>query len=524
MRKAAACNEPVLIPELVSFLFDDDAAVVLATEDTLAALYAGMPVASLPALDETMRSSWGGMYQAKLALRWQRLAPEQVNVLMRTDAARSALLLGLACCHASGYVRRNAVACLDQQVRTGVELPFLLLRLDDWVTPVRLQAEAAVRQRLDPIHRPVYLAHLSLVERLRAKRRGAQAPVLPRIERLLQEDVTSLLASTFAEPVRAARRYGLALAWQAANAKGTEASREVIDSALHVSRDQALRLQAARWLTAKEADAVLQREYADRLLNDRLPAVRRLALGWCVSHEPQAHRGLLHAALLDRSHAVRDIAQFYLPRQETIDLRGFYREKMFDGDAASLLPAMEGLSETGKAEDVQLFVPLAQSPRIAVRKAALSAIAKLAGASSEHLELLVAALQDGSSPGVSRQARLALERRAGEVGREQLGSIFFGSRHLHVRRQALSLINRLPKWQRVSTLIEVIGRGGAEEEPTITARHFLRDWFANYNRSHAVAPARKDVAELEAVLKRYDGALEPRLGRELQALVASWTR
>ena len=134
------------------------------------------------------------------------------------------------------------------------------------------------------------------------------------------------------------------------------------------------------------------------------------------------------------------------------------------------------------------------------------------------------ALQDGGSPGVSRQARLALERCAGEVGRERLASIFFGSPYLHVRRQALSLINRLPKWQRVTLLVEIVGRGGPEEETTVTATHFLRDWFANYNRSHAVAPARKDVAELDAVLRRYDGALESRLGRELQALVASWTQ
>ena len=38
IQKAAACKEPVLIPELVSFLSDDDAAVVLATEDPLVLL------------------------------------------------------------------------------------------------------------------------------------------------------------------------------------------------------------------------------------------------------------------------------------------------------------------------------------------------------------------------------------------------------------------------------------------------------------------------------------------------------
>ena len=259
MQAAAGCKEPALIPSLVSFLFDDVQEVVQATEAALAALYAGMPAAHLPALDEAVRGYWGYLYPAKWTLRWQKMAPEQVNALIRPDPARCALLLGLACCHANGYVRRNAVACLDRQVRSGIELPFLLLRLSDWATPVRLQAELAVRQRLDAVHRPALLAHLSLVERLRARQRAAQSPVLPRIERLLQEDVTTLLAAALAEPGRVSRRYGLMLAWQAAKANGADAVREVIDSALHGSRDQATRVQAARWLTANGADAAVQR-------------------------------------------------------------------------------------------------------------------------------------------------------------------------------------------------------------------------------------------------------------------------
>ena len=242
----------------------------------------------------------------------------------------------------------------------------------------------------------------------------------------------------------------------------------------------------------------MQREYVGRLLGDKLPALRRLALGWCVTHEPEVHRELLRVALLDRSRSVRDTARFYLPKLESIDLRRFYRAKMLDGDAARLLPALGGLSETGKAEDVELLLPFVHHSRIAVRKASLAAVAKLAGASGEHLELFVAALQDGSSPGVSREARLALEPCAAEIGRERLASIFFDSPHSHVRRQALSLINRLPKWHRVTLLVEVVGRGSPEEENTIKTINFLHDWFAGYNRSHAIAPSRKDVAELDA--------------------------
>ena len=161
IEQMAACQEPAFIPALVSFLLDEDTSIVCSAETAIATLYAALPASHLPALDEAMRSYGGYLYPVKWMLRWQNIPPEQVNTLIRADPQSCVLLLGLACCHASGYVRRNAVACLDQQVRTGTELPFLLLRLNDWVAPVRLRAEAAVRQRLDAVHRQGRRRHVA---------------------------------------------------------------------------------------------------------------------------------------------------------------------------------------------------------------------------------------------------------------------------------------------------------------------------------------------------------------------------
>ena len=521
LRKLAGCNEPAIIPPIAGFLFDKDHAVVQATDEVLQSLFCHAGAERLPALDESMRAQGRYGYAFAGDTRWNLMVTGQVQSLIRPDPERCALLLGLATCHASGYVRRNAVACLDQQVQSGAEIPFLLLRLGDWVHPVRLQAQCAVARRLDAEHASTFLPYLGLVERLRARRRMTESPLLSRIEEVLQTNPESLLNASFTASGRLARRYGLTLAWRAVANTGAMSAREsIIERTLRDTKDQALRLQIVHWLVAKDADPVLQQRFMRDLLADKLPAARRLALGWCMVHEPTLHQDELHAALLDRSRTVRAIAQFYLSKSAALDVPGFYREAVMRGQPGNLPAAFDGLGETGKAEDAKLLTATLYAPRVAVRKAALAALGKLVGCAGEYLPVFVDALQDAGSPGVSRQARLVLERCVREVGSERLSAVFFGSPHLHVRRQALALINRLPKWQRVTLLVEIMGRAKPEDGITRMADNFLRDWISGYNRNHEVLPSKLELAHLAAALAQYRAGMDARLWQNLQGHVS----
>jgi hypothetical protein len=156
-----------------------------------------------------------------------------------------------------------------------------------------------------------------------------------------------------------------------------------------------------------------------------------------------------------------------------------------------------------------------------VRKAALATVAKLAGATGEHLPLFVEALQ-GDSPGCSRQARLALEDHAWAIGRNRLKTLFFQVTAPHVRRQTLLLINRLPKWTRVTLLIEIAGQQELDEHLRQSAINFLSDWFADHNHTYFARPSPAELAALKAALHAFPGALEFRLRQELQGLIGSF--
>lgn len=425
-------------------------------------------------------------------------------------------MLGLAACHGSAYVRQAAVTRLDREITSGAEIPFLLLRLNDWVTAVRHAAEQAIERRITDSHRAAYLQNLALVARLRSRLRASESPALARIEALLRADTAALVRGTLASEGRVARRFGLSLALEALS--GTDAdTRDAVLERVIESNDPAARLQATCWLTKPTTSSGLQRQFLPRLLDDRFVAVRRVALGWCAAREPRSHLATLYTALLDQSCMIRSIAQFHLPNLEQIDLRSFYREAVCQREPRVLKAALGGLGETGRASDAELVVPLVDAPEPKIRKAALGALAKLA--LETHIEIFVDALQAGS-PGVSRQARIALDRHASIVGADRLAAIFTETPFPHVRRQTLSLINRLSKWQKLPLLIEIFG--DSEDSTRKTAENFLRSWLWNFNRTHHIQPTKPELARLLTAMDVHGSQLERRLQSELRAIAQTF--
>jgi hypothetical protein len=244
--------------------------------------------------------------------------------------------------------------------------------------------------------------------------------------------------------------------------------------------------------------------------------VRRIALGWCATRQPNDHLPTIRAALLDQSSIIRSIAQFRIPKLESIDLRRFYREAVCHAERLHLKAALGGLGEIGQSGDADLVVTFVDAPEAKIRKAALGALANLA--LEAHFEVFVNALQS-ESPGISRQARMALDRHALHIGSERLETIFAETPHSHVRRQTLLLINRLPKWQKLPLLIEIFG--SAEASTQKRAEDFLKSWFWNYNRTHHVQPTKPEIARLRQAVAAEGLKFDGGLGTELRALLQS---
>lgn len=241
--------EPVSIIDILPFVLADRKEVAIAAAAAVHKLTEATSPRDLLGLDRLSRER--SPYVGNYRLDWYRLLPKDLDRL-QTFGEASTALLGIAGFHHSGYVREEAVKRLNR-ITTGIEIPFLLIRLDDWVSSVRDAAQKAINSRLDPAYCRSFITNLALIARLEAAAKVHSEPIIKRIKELQQSaECRSGLTEALSSNDRFIRRASFRLA---INSKGRNLS-EVLRQALNDS-DTVIRLWAAQGVSAAFEGAAL---------------------------------------------------------------------------------------------------------------------------------------------------------------------------------------------------------------------------------------------------------------------------
>ena len=325
-----------------------------------------LPPLDLATLDQRVRG-WSayGYYNVH---NWQSLRPSDVSRLAQSKFATS--LVGLASFHHSGYVREAAVAALATQ-RTGKELPFLLIRLNDWVSQVRDSAARAVRERIEPTQAIHLLGNISLVLRLRACGRVDKQFVDDVCGLLKHPDCKDVLQTGMASKYKTIRRISFQLAAEADPSTRSSIIRAVMTDPDAVARSWAMR-HFLPDVTPDELPSVIE-----PMLNDRYMPVRRDALWAVATKRPDLAAEPLRRALLDGHISMRETARQFLSVAGVTDARDFYVEAVERGADRQRFAAICGLGESGKAADVSLLSTALAASLPRFRRAAVYAMGKL---------------------------------------------------------------------------------------------------------------------------------------------------
>jgi len=426
-------------------------------------------------LDGALR--WQSRYSGDLFDEWYKVKPQQVASFERLGAA-SVSLLGMLSFHHSGYVRQAALNSLDN-ISGGSELRFLILRLNDWVANVRDTASKAIRSRLRPEYAAPFIQNLPLVARLEGAGRADHKELVQAIDQLLQSDACRpALFDSLRSNNRLVRRAGLRLLLSSAGAELEEVARQAL-----ADRDTVIRLTAAQNISSLFSGDTLE-QFLTLMSRDRYTPVRREALRNYVAGGAQAAQGKLKLALLDRHQAMREEARYHLRTIAPMDFAAFYRQTLLAAPrdllatVSCLCAAVSGLGETGIASDDTLILPyvLDMSPRL--RTATIKALNRLNG--KAHLGLFLRALRD-EVPAVSRQALVALSDKPALVGGEAIWAILASAETPHVKRNALSLLEKLGKWTNIYYLVKAIR--DSDEEIVNLSRSAIHRWLIRFNRS-----------------------------------------
>ena len=214
--------------------------------------------------------------------------------------------------------------------------------------------------------------------------------------------------------------------------------------------------------------------------------------------------------MLDTNATMREIARYHLRQSDDFDVSAFYRQALRTSATPSELAiAISGLGETGTATDAGLILPYLSHPLAKVRRATVRAVCKLDG--DNQIEALFAALTD-ERRSVTHEARETLRPRLGLLDDGTLWRLFKTAEWPHVRRDVLTLLASLPKWESIPFLIGA----AADGDPLLQelASEQVRRWSSRYNSSFA-RPTRVQLARLEEALR-----MNP--DDNLEAMISEW--
>ncbi|MDO3409621.1 hypothetical protein QWJ34_07585 [Saccharibacillus sp. CPCC 101409] len=491
---------------LLPFLYDEEPDIAAAAESALGRLLESCPPDGLVRLDEQSRLGSGRLWQVDTP-PWREA---QAAVLSALDGA-GFTRLALASFHRSGFVREQAVLRLGS-LPGGKGLPFLLLRMNDWVRQIRRQSQRSLESRLLPEFADDWLASTELVLRLLQCSRDSFGPFVEAVAVLLRRaECAPALNRAMGSPRAPERRFAFRCALEAEAASPAE----VLGRALSAA-DPWLRLWAAR-LAAKRLFGSERTAALETMLRDPLPAVRREALDELPGHDAGLAETVLQAALLDRSPAVRETARRQLDRLDPggNDYALLYLDAIWNGDERRLPQAVAGLGETGSAADAEVLLDYAGHLRPAVRKAVLRAWTLLGA--DEYARRIALELRS-PQPGVSRAAAEALLRHPHWITAEELLEILSDEANPHVRRNALRLLPRLGRWKQLLVLLRRLPSADDEDEESLVRRQ-LSGWIKQPNRSYADFPSEAERGELLGALEAGRRKLTQQEYRSLQWLI-----
>jgi HEAT repeat protein len=411
-----ATGNVATLPYLAQMIPEKDKKLTEAALKAMDRLLRLLQPSDLRRLDQEIRTRW--FYSS-----WApTIKPKDVGKLvMKFDHPLAAA--AISSMHRSGFIREEAVRRLAA-LRTGEELPFLLIRAADWVEQVRKSAVHAIRDRLVVDYIPVFMDNLVLLEG-ESFETGRASRLAPAIEQFLNSsEALPQLVRGLNHPDRGVRRAASRRALHSGIAAST-----LLDSAL--DQDDVIVAQVIAKAAMEQAAEDEREQLLERLFRHPFGRLRQLALVARLRFFPESVDEVLSQALFDRQAGVRDIAQRALAKKE-IDVAQRYRDVLGERPRIALL----GLGESGVKTDAALTLPFVHSEESKVRRAAARAISLLDP--TGHREMLLQAFQD-PSPGVSRAATQGLERGGASMIANDLWRIMRSSEHEHHRKYAVTL-------------------------------------------------------------------------------------
>lgn len=426
--------------------------------------------------------------------------PGEVDAFAGAGVDRWPVLV-LCAMHRDGHVREEALRLLAPGPPAVVS-PYVLLRVDDWVEPVRREAWRQIRALLGGPTSPALLPALPVLgDRLMVPgREGRASPII--------DDLRGFLHSEEARPrlrqmMEEGDRWGARIAASVLLAVDDPTELEPF---ARTSDDVVVAHTVARACLTNDRSAGLTYRH---LLTSRFAPVRQEAAFWGLRNVADAELELL--VMCDPSSSVRFQAQSHL-RRTGRDPRTWYLDHLSRHRSTALLV---GLADVATPADEPLGLEEAASNDARRRSVAAALLRR--SASPRARERLIDLVGD-PSPRVSKSAARALAPHGiTPDGVEQLLTCASQPPD-HVARNSRRVLAGLPRWQRLLAALRL----SALQEPAATQGRVLLDAVLRTWRRSSTPPQPHQLDQARTLANDLGDKLGP-LGELLQRELSAAT-
>jgi hypothetical protein len=438
---------------------------------------------------------------------WKNEEPQNLLLPEMSDSEKNTIL-GLCSFHPNGYFREKAIKAL-LEYKTGRELSYLLIRLNDWVMPVRNCAKVAVIDYLKRNDIKTIVNNLPLIFRLKNCERDEHIDFVQDVIKILSTD-------EYIEEVK----NGL----NCVDPKVRICCYEIIVNAKYLNNEAIInylikepipfiRLSVLRKIQKQITEDEL-REASLLLMKDKSSPVRGLTLELLYSFNPINCVPILENTILDKSASIRELSRFLLKKHGNYDFASIYRSKIHNNE--DLYAAICGVGETGNKDDTISVIRFLKSDNIKIVRATITAISNLDFVN--HKQTIIDFLED-NRPGISKQARRVLYKEIDSDDGEKVYEIFKKNNYIHVTINSAILLCALNKWECVSYIVEICSNKA--EEISEYGKYALGKWIITFNRSFT-SPSTIQMERLITNMKSYGESIDNVNKKFIEAIIKDY--
>ena len=476
-------KERGLIQHIAFLLFDDHLEIAKKAGHLIEDRLKGITLEELIELDQSMRGRGEYDYSSLSAKK-----PNDLKKLRRFENPIS--FLGICSFFPNGYVREHALRNLCN-FKTGKELRFFLLRLNDWVPQVRIIAKTEVVSRINPQHIGSFVDNFDLIERLYSWGRDKHDEVLHAIEE------TVALPGSREHLLRGIKHENRRIRKLCVRIAAQTDSLPLMTLYQMVSKDldPIVRLQII--VNAKDgADPNHLLELTDAFTRDSFVGIRREALLLSVEYKLNNMKRLLNNALSDSHCSMRELARFYLKKDgaSTQDFLAYYQNLL--KSEPPKIGVVLGLGEVGEEGVALAILPLLSHTRAEMRRAAWKAIANI---KPEYLRTIALEKIKQDTPSVVKEIRNFILKHFVYYTISDLWEIFESTDRPIVKICIISFTEKISKWQSIWYLL----KAGQETSPKIHAiiEQRLNSWLFSFNRSFT-QPTKEEILQIRQQISK----------------------